>query len=187
MLRRKSVTSPSDNLFPFVWELYLAAFPENERRSLDYHTETMTKDKFHCDAILEGDEPVGLLFWWDLSDFVFVEHLATSPDVRGKGIGNQILSAIISESIKPILLEVEHPLDELSRRRIGFYERIGFVLNEYEYRHPSYQQKEGEFVDLLVMTHPGAITKEDLQKFKDNEFAIIHFRSFQVRKIFKIT
>ncbi len=179
MIQRKNISTVKDPLFPFCWELYLAAFPENERRDLDYHTETMSTSEFHCDVVLDSDKPIGILFWWDLSDFTFVEHLATTPAVRGKGYGNQILNELISRSKKPILLEVEHPEDELSRRRIGFYERMGFILNDHPYRHPSYQQTEDEFVDLMVMTYPNPISKSELQHFTTNEFSVIHFRNFR--------
>ncbi len=178
MIQRKNISTIKDPLFSFCWELYVAAFPENERRDLYYHTETMSREQFHCDVVLNSDEPIGILFWWDLSGFTFVEHLATTPAVRGAGYGNQILSELISVSRKPILLEVEHPEDEISRRRIKFYERMGFVLNNHPYRHPSYQQIEGEFVDLMIMTHPNSITESELQHFISNEFPIIHFRSF---------
>ncbi|MFR9651791.1 MAG: GNAT family N-acetyltransferase [Rikenellaceae bacterium] len=179
MTRRKNISTINDALFPFCWELYLAAFPKNERRDLDYHTETMSKREFHCDVVLDSDTPIGILFWWDLSEFTFVEHLATIPAVRGKGYGNQILSDLISCSKKPILLEVEHPEDEISRRRIGFYERMGFVLNDHPYRHPSYQQIEGEFVDLMVMTYPNSITECELESFISKEFPVIHFSNFK--------
>ncbi len=179
MIQYRNISTITDPIFPFCWDLYITAFPEEERRGLDYHTETMSKEQFHCDVVTNSDTPIGILFWWDLNDFIFVEHLATTPAVRGKGYGNQILSTLISRSKKPILLEVEHPTDEISHRRIGFYERMGFMLNDHTYRHPSYQQIEGEFVDLKVMTYPRFITKEELQRFISNEFPTIHFRSFR--------
>ncbi len=179
MIQRKKISTVKDPLFAFCWELYLAAFPENERRDLDYHTETMSKRGFHCDLFLDSDEPIGILFWWDLSDFIFVEHLATIPAVRGKGHGNQIISELIASSDKPILLEVEHPEDELSRRRIGFYERMGFILNDHPYHHPSFKQIEGDKVDLMVMTRPYPISKSELQRFVESEFPRIHFRNFR--------
>ncbi len=178
MIHRKNVETTSDPLFPFCWGLYISAFPEEERRGLDYHAETMAREQFHCDVVVDDDEPIGILFWWDLRDFTFVEHLATTAAVRGRGYGAQILDALIEESEKPILLEVEHPTDDISRRRIGFYERVGFVMNEYPYRHPSYQQREGEFVELMVMTHPKHISKSVLENFMREEFPIVHFRSF---------
>lgn len=176
MIQRKEISTVSDPLFPFCWELYLAAFPERERRALDYHTETMSKEQFHCDVILDCNEPIGILFWWELSGFVFIEHLATTPEVRGRGYGNQIINEFISLCNKPIILEVEHPTDDISRRRISFYERLGFVLNAHPYRQPSFKQIEGEFVDLMVMTYPRGITSSELRDFVKNEFPTIHFR-----------
>lgn len=179
MIQRRNIMDQNDPLFSFCWELYLSAFPREERRNIDYHIETMCKKQFHCDVVLDADEPIGILFWWDLSDFIFVEHFATTPDVRGKGYGEKILKELISTVSKPILLEVEHPEDELSRRRIGFYERIGFVLNDHKYCHPSYQQTPGQYVSLMVMTYPRLITESELNDFIAHEFPIIHFRSFE--------
>lgn len=179
MIQRKNISTIKDPLFQFCWELYRAAFPENERRGLDYHIETMSKEQFHCDVVLDNDEPIGILFWWDLGEFTFVEHLATIPTVRGKGYGSQILNKLISSGEKPILLEVEHPCNEICRRRIKFYERIGFVLNHYPYYQLSFKQIKGEPLSLLVMTHPKAITESELKSFISKEFPIIHFRNFR--------
>ena len=38
-----------------------------------------------------------------------------------------MLQELVKQYQKPICLEVELPEDELTRRRIGFYERNGFV------------------------------------------------------------
>ncbi len=176
MIERRTVSQECDPLFQFSWELYEASFPNEERRAIDYHIETMAKGQFRAEVILDDDSPIGILFWWDLADFRFIEHLATSPEVRGSGYGEIILRGFIAESSKPIILEVEHPLDDLSRRRIGFYERIGFALNAHPYRHPSYQQIQGEFVELMVMTYPTQITAEVLRQFTNREFSTIHFR-----------
>ncbi|MFI3293143.1 MAG: GNAT family N-acetyltransferase [Rikenellaceae bacterium] len=178
MIRHKRVQSQDDILFPFAWDLYESSFPQIERRTKDYHIETMGKGAFHADVILEDDEPIGILFWWELSDFRFIEHFATSPIKRGNGYGNKILQEFIDRNNKPILLEVEHPEDEITRRRIGFYQRIGFTLNDHPYNHPSYQQIQGEVVNLMIMTHPKAIDSNELQRFVDLEFPKIHFRNF---------
>lgn len=176
MINRKKILSESDPLFSFSWALYVASFPVEERRARDYHVETISKELFRAEVVLEDESPIGILFWWDLAEYRFIEHFATSPSLRGGGYGDKILREFIAQSDKSILLEVEHPTDELSRRRIGFYERIGFVLNPHPYRHPSYQQIEGEFVELMVMTYPEPISAESLQRFTDSGFATIHFR-----------
>lgn len=179
MLHRKRVTSVDDCLFQFAWDLYVASFPEQERRELDYQREALEVGEFYADVVLESDKPIGILFWWSLSDLVYVEHLATSPAVRGRGYGDRILRELIERSDKPIILEVEHPTCEMSRRRIGFYERVGFTLSDLHYSHPSYQQPSDERVELMIMTHPQAITEHELAKFTSKEFPKIHFRAFQ--------
>ncbi|MFI3267174.1 MAG: GNAT family N-acetyltransferase [Rikenellaceae bacterium] len=178
MIQYKRIFTDKDSLFQFGWELYEASFPEVERRGKDYHIETMKLEQFHAEIVLDDDLPIGILFWWDLNNFRYVEHLATTSTQRGKGYGNTILNNFIALSDKPILLEVEHPTDDLSRRRIGFYERIGFVLNNHPYSQPSYQQIKDTFVNLMVMTYPRAISSDELQKFINEEFSVIHFRNF---------
>ena len=49
-----------------------------------------------------------------------------------------------------VILEVERPEDEMSRRRIGFYERCGFTLCKQDYLQPPYR-KGGEAVPLYLM------------------------------------
>lgn len=179
MIKRIKVSGESDPLFPFSWELYEASFPEHERRERGYHLETMTKRQFRAEVILDCDTPIGIIFWWDLAEFRFIEHLATSPSLRGRGYGDMILREFIADSNKPLILEVEHPTDEIARRRIEFYKRVGFVLNNHPYRHPSYQQIKDSFVELMVMTYPQPITSEELAQFTEEEFPTIHFRSWQ--------
>ncbi len=179
MSHHKRVSSEKDPLFPFCWELYQTAFPEVERRAKDYHTESMALDLFHADVVFDSDTPIGILFWWELSNFRFIEHFATSPTLRGKGYGDKILRGLIAQNDKPILLEVEHPTDDISRRRIGFYERIGFTLNKHPYSHPSYQQLPNTFVSLMVMTYPRPLSTEELQRFTEVEFPTLHFRSYR--------
>ncbi|MFI3265807.1 MAG: GNAT family N-acetyltransferase [Rikenellaceae bacterium] len=175
MIIRQRITSEKDTLFSFCWELYLSSFPEIERRDLDYHTQALTYTQFHFDAILYQGKAVGLISWWDFDNLRYIEHLATSSAVRGKGLGAQIITDFINEDSKDILLEVEHPTNELSTRRVGFYERLGFVLNDHRYFQPSYRQIDGEELPLLIMSYPHPISQERLQEFVDNELMVIHF------------
>ncbi len=179
MIQIKEISSHKDPLFQFCWELYLSAFPESERRELDYQIETMGKEEYHCFTIVDSDNPIGILFWWDLKEFAYIEHLATTPEVRGKGYGNQIMEEFISQGKKRVLLEVEHPTDEICLRRIRFYERMGFVLNHHPYYQPSLKQVADEHFPLMIMTYPSPITECELQEFMSKEFPTIHFRNFR--------
>ncbi len=179
MITRERITSEQDTLFQFCWTLYMMSFPENERRAKEYQEETMKRELYHFDVVLDSGELIGFIGWWDFDDVRFIEHFATSASLRGQGYGAQILRSFAAESTKPIILEVEHPTYELARRRIGFYERLGFVLNPYGYEHPSYQQLDGQTVSLMIMSYPEPISEQQLVDFKDRYIETIHFKNFE--------
>lgn len=183
------VTEKGDTLFSKSWELYISAFPEEERRPLEYHLETLNYKQFNSNAITKDGEFIGIIFWWELQNIIYIEHLATTTAVRGRGLGRTILEqfihnsnqALYANNIKKgtILLEVEHPTENISQRRIEFYKRIGFKLNQHKYTHPSYWGAENPPVELMIMTHPHTISKTELDRFKRDNFAIIHSRHTQ--------
>lgn len=177
MIRRQKLSSEVDPLFQFSWDLYVASFPDLERREMDYHLEAMQKGEFNADVLLDEDQPIGILFWWDLREFRYIEHLTTSPNLRGGGYGAKTLQAFIAESPKPIILEVEPPTQEINRRRITFYERIGFHQNDHPHSQPSYRQIEGESIELIIMTYPEPISEQSMQRFTDLFLSVVHFRN----------
>ncbi|MFI3281582.1 MAG: GNAT family N-acetyltransferase [Rikenellaceae bacterium] len=179
MLQRITITDKESQHFAKCWQLYTDAFPLEERRDIDYHLATIDAAGYHFEAILDDGEFIGIICWWHFDGVRFIEHLATSPSVRDRGYGKTILKEFIDQEQTPIILEVEHPTDELSQRRIGFYERIGFTLNDYDYCHPPYHIEQDEFVSLMLMSYPKAIGSSEFEKFKDECYARVHFRRKQ--------
>jgi ribosomal protein S18 acetylase RimI-like enzyme len=119
---------------------------------------------YHFEVITEEGGFVGFILWWGFDDVRYIEHLATAPRLRGKGYGRRILEKFVAGSSLPVLLEVERPVTEMNRRRIGFYRRIGFVLNGHAYRQPPYR-KGGDYVPLMLMTYPEAISGDAAARF----------------------
>ena len=74
-------------------------------------------------------------------------------------------SSRYTQKKKLICLEVELPEDELTKRRIGFYERNGFVFNEYPYMQPPISKGKSS-VPLRIMTYGTAIPEETFEKMK---------------------
>ena len=146
--------------YPFFFKLYTASFPEEERR--DYSLEgdlqrfIESHQEFTLYIIKNKNERAGFITIWDLGEFLYGEHLATLPEIRGKGTGAAVLEEvkrIADERGKGFLLEVEMPENEMSRRRIGFYERNGFTLHpDYKYIQPPYRAGLPE-VEMLLMTY----------------------------------
>ncbi len=132
--------------------LYEQAFPEEERRqSSEWIRLHENKPNFCIFSIGEAGHFVGILGFWKFEDFVYIEHFATLPSFRGRGIGGAILRQFVHDnSPRPIVLEVEPAENELASRRIAFYERFGFNLSPLSYIQPPYQ-KNGLSVPLCLM------------------------------------
>lgn len=154
----------SDDYFQSAWALYEDAFPLAERRLLDAQSKAMKKDIYHFVVIIEEEQLIGILLWWEFDNYRFIEHFATTTKQRNKGFGKRTLEKIMDHNDKPILLEVELPDSTINQRRIHFYERIGFKLNEHYYEMPPLI--EGQLpVQLLLMSYPGYLSTKDVEEF----------------------
>lgn len=141
----------TDSAYSFVEQLLHDSFPLAERRDDEaqrYNTDH--NPRFACYFIADDELPVGVITVWNLDGFYYLEHLATSPSVRNKGYGKLIMKQIRDLLTGLLILEVERPEDEMSRRRIGFYQRCGLMLCEKNYIQPAYR-KGGEEVPLFLM------------------------------------
>ena len=70
--------------------------------------------------------------------------------IRGKGYGGIAIETLVNETRKVVVLEVELPTDEMSKRRVGFYERHGFKLCEKKYVQPPYKAGDCE-LEMKIM------------------------------------
>lgn len=138
--------------YKFMEALLVDAFPENERRDLDkQRLNTRDNAMFHPMLIKADGKWVGLLNYWLLGDIAYVEHFATSADLRGHGLGAAAMEAAQHE-LKRIVLEVEPPDTPLAQRRIGFYRRCGFSLCQRPYNQPPYRKGDTP-LPMLLMFH----------------------------------
>lgn len=96
----------------------------------------------------------GFISFWRINDFVYVEHLAVAPQQRGKGVGRDMMLRMLRSTRRPCVLEVEPPVDSLTRRRIRFYESLGLTPRpKINYTQPPYASG-GKSVPLLIMASP---------------------------------
>lgn len=151
-----------------VEKLFEFSFPPEERRSLEVQRHvTDEKELFTTFALYDADRFAGLLTCWQGPGFVYVEHFATSPEVRGRGIGSEVLHRLSALSSDPVVLEVELPRDELSRRRIGFYERNGFRLwSDSFYVQPPYQAGCAPLPLHLMVRGEGLDEQRDFERIR---------------------
>ena len=142
--------------FEFIYSVMKSSFPPEERRARDEARLVMNESDYTVYLVNVGDEYVGFVSVWELSDFAFVEHFATRQEHRGKGYGALAL-ALLRQMYARIVLEAEPPENILRARRVAFYERAGFVANPRPYVQPSYT-KGGPGVELVLMSYPSTLT-----------------------------
>ena len=120
-----------------------------------------------------GGEFCGFITWWDFGGFVYGEHFAMLPECRGAGIGGEVIDRFVADAGKPVVLEVELPTNDLARRRIGFYERHGFVLCDAEYVQPPYDAGGG-CVPMRLMSHGMSLDEETFERVRNILYAEVY-------------
>ncbi len=159
------VESVKDAWFDLSWDLYCEAFPVDERRSYASMKRFLEYPAYYPEIILFEGKFAGIVFWWLFDKMLFIEHFATLPSVRGKGIGALVIDKIQKQyKTKPIILEVEHPAGELEQRRVNFYKRLGFFENDFEYTQPPLDKGQ-KSLDLMLMSYPNVMTQSELMGF----------------------
>lgn len=151
-------TSQSD--FSEIYRIMQASFSDDEYRPYDEQLALFEEPEYRIYYM-----PAGFLAVWEFESFIYIEHFAVDPALRNSGTGSAMLQELVKQYQKPICLEVELPEDELTRRRIGFYERNGFVFNEYPYIQPPISKGKSP-VPLRIMTYGSAITQDTFEEMK---------------------
>lgn len=86
-----------------------------------------------------------------------------NPALRGHGHGSLMLR-YLRDSQYIIILEVDPLINELSVRRLQFYERAGYTLTPYRFVHLPYWV-ESKTQELLILSYPNMISKEQHNDF----------------------
>ncbi len=151
--------------FDAVYSIMEKSFPSDERRSYEKQRALLDEKKYSVFA-LQGEKSIkAFISTFVFNDFAYVEHFAVSPDFRNQGLGSIILNELKSTLNKSLCLEVELPNTELAKRRIDFYKRNGFYLNDYPYMQPPFSSDKNA-VPLLVMTTERTLDKAEFERVK---------------------
>lgn len=162
--------------FKRVYAIMEASFPASERRT--YYGQAKLLANPHYRLMTKKDQEGRLLAFlaaWIFPEFRFVEHLATEPSARGGGLGKLLVSEFLAQSDTPVLLEVELPDTEWAQRRIRFYQRLGFQLNEFEYVQPPLQAGQGS-IPLKIMSYPRLLSTDQFNHAK----AVLYREVYQI-------
>lgn len=149
--------------FGIVYKKMEKAFPYEERRSVIEQEKCLTDSRFDFFEIYDESEDIGFVAIWNLPSFVFIEHIAIDSALRGCGYGSKAIDLIKSHYNKSIVLEAEEPITEQQIKRIAFYKKLGFYVNDFYYEQPSYHNGDG--VPLKILSFPSLLTTEQFENF----------------------
>ena len=165
-MRFERLTDETDLRYNKAMELYAISFPAHEQRRLASQKRILGDEAYHFMLLYEEETFVGTALYWEQEEFLYLEHFCIEPIHRSKGYGAKALALLI-QSGKTVILEIDPPVDELSCRRKGFYLRCGFAENPYPHVHPPYHPDTPGH-PLVILSAPDAIdegTYERLSRY----------------------
>lgn len=152
--------SPSNiHLYDKALALYRSAFPVEERRDTPAQHRILEKSDYHFDLIRTGDDFIGIMLYWETDSFVYLEHFATLPELRGQGHGSKALE-LLKKKNKLLLLEIEPPVDDMTQRRYGFYLRNGLLMNPIYHIQVKYFLGARD-LELKILSYPRLLEIEE--------------------------
>lgn len=160
------ITTPAHPHLVFIRDWYENSFPPEERREFDALVCLFPYPDMHLCALIQDGKPVGFMIYWQWSDadVLFIEHFAIDPDRRGQQLGQKALAQVLDIPAAYYLLEAELPTDNISKRRIRFYERQGFLVNDFPYAQPPYRLGNPT-IPMKLLSMPVVLDTAVFQKF----------------------
>ncbi len=165
MITLKRLTTANSEEFSRAMKLYEDSFPYDEKREKISQEEIMSHPEYRFSLIFEDGVWVGEVLFWEREDYIYIEHFCILPKCRNRKLGEKTLT-YLKEMGKNVILEIDPPITEIAVRRKCFYERNGFLQNPHYHKIPPYHA-DCDGVELVVMTYPDTITKEEYDEFFD--------------------
>lgn len=158
-----------------VYKLFEESFIPAELRPYDLFCPLFEKGEFKI-YVRENQIIEGAMIVWEWNDFIYLENFAVNKNLRGKGIGGTLLEEL--KQLYPyhsIVLEVEAGKDEVSQKRIQFYQRHQWILNSYGYIQPQLRENVDD-VYLYLMSYPHALNEKEFKQIKNDLFKQVYKR-----------
>lgn len=160
--------------FDSIYHLMKMNFPCDEYRTYE-EQKTLLNNPIYSIYVLRADSQdiKAFIAVWEFNKFAYIEHFVVSSNYRNGGIGTNILNELVELLGKIVCLEVEPPETEMASRRIGFYKRNKFFLNEYSYMQPPISQGKNA-IPLFIMTSGSKVDEKTFEKIKSTLYTDVY-------------
>lgn len=166
LLTSKKLTSTQTPLFVCVDALYAQAFPWHEQRELPAKQRALSDPHYALEAWFDGEQFIGMSGCWAFDGYVYIEHLAVDGSLRSQGYGKRLLGQILERAPQTIL-EIDPLTSDIARKRLRFYESMGFFANPWPHTHPTYHTDIADH-ELIVLSYPQPIAEAQYLRFNDD-------------------
>ncbi len=174
--------------FDIAKELYLNAFPPQERRSMESISRLLHEDYFEFVPVFFDNDFKGFANLWFFRTFTYIEHFAIRKEERNRGYGTRFLQDLTTKRIsagkdfkhkvkqwsRNFVLEVELPQNPVATKRIAFYERLGFKLLEDYYFQPPYEKDEEGLEMKIMLLSSDKENEPSFQEIKDTLYKYVY-------------
>lgn len=160
--------------FDEIYFIMQYSFPQSERRPREKQLALFDDERYKVCVERDYNGKIrAFMAYWGLDGVTFLEHFAVDKSLRGNGIGGKFLDELLSRLSGTVCLEAEPPLCDIAARRIAFYERHGFSLNDYEYVQPPLNDG-GESVPLKVMSYPSPLSPVQFEEIRGKIYKAVY-------------
>lgn len=170
-----NITKLEKNDFDKLFSIMEQSFPSAEYRKKEKQYALLDDPNYNLYVFKQNGDIAAFIAYWDLGDFLFAEHLAVNKSLRNQGIGSLFMKELLSKTDSPLVLEVENVDTGIAKRRVGFYERLGFHQTDIIYNQPNFDNSD-VIIPLRIMYYDSKNTL-DLSKVKNTIFNRIYKKS----------
>lgn len=170
----QKILNANNHTFREVWKIYDESFPLDERRDSEQQSELLRDSNYSFFSIIQNRLPIGLLGVWQFSEFDFIEHFAISKSLRNNNLGSEAIKEYSKRITKTLILETERPdTNQMTERRIQFWQRNGFKLNSYDYIQPPYSSKKSP-LPMYLMSNPTQLSEGEFESVRANIHKVVY-------------
>ena len=151
-------------------------FPDDELKPLSIIETRFKKKQNHCLVYLENDVIKGYAVVESCGQVLLMDYFAVIKQFRNQGTGTSFLKEMKEyfKEYDALFVEFECAYDEISQKRLDFYQRAGFVLSgsQVHLYHVDYE--------LMVCSIKREINQTEVRTLMDQVYKKIYPKSFRM-------
>ena len=159
--------------FDQFYAILTDSFPPDELRSREEHEALLDRPDYLVYAHYDRGNLIAFLTVWQTQTLAFIEHFAVGKCHRNRGLGAKLLDQLKKQLGKPLCLEAELPNTPMAIRRLAFYERNGFFINQFPYMQPALETGK-QPVPLYLLTTEKPQTADSFHTLKQFLYTVVY-------------